>query len=359
MNHIFKIRTALAPADLDAVLLTCRANRFYASGFDSYDTDGVCLVTADAAYYWTDGRYIEAASRQVQDAEVGLTDAANPYHVLIAGAIKRHGIRRLGIDDGYMTLADYRRYRDQLPCELLPATSVLTRLRARKDTAELARMERAQRIAEGALEEVLNDIRPGVTEQFLAARLVFLMRNAGAENVSFDPIVISGAKTSMPHGVPSGKQVEAGDFVTMDFGALCEGYCSDMTRTVAVGSATEEMERVYETVLSAQKAGIAMARAGVAGSVVDDAARRVIAKAGYGDYFTHSFGHSLGVEIHESPNASPSNPEPLPEGAVVSAEPGIYLPGKFGVRIEDVVVLEEDGCRNLTRAPKELLILPA
>lgn len=218
-------------------------------------------------------------------------------------------------------------------------------------------MEQAQRIAEKALEEILNEIRPGVTEKEIAARLQYLMLHFGAEDMSFDPIVVSGPNGSLPHGVPSDKTIQRGEFVTMDFGCVYHGYCSDMTRTVAVGSADEEMRRVYETVLSAQKAGIAAARAGVTGKAVDGAARSVIAAAGYGDYFGHSFGHGVGVEIHEAPNATPGNEKPLPAGAVISAEPGIYLPGRLGVRIEDVIALTEEGCVNLTRAPKALLIL--
>ena len=218
-------------------------------------------------------------------------------------------------------------------------------------------MEQAQRIAERALEEILGEIRPGVTEKEIAARLQYLMLHFGAEDMSFDPIVVSGPNGSLPHGVPSEKTIERGEFVTMDFGCVYHGYCSDMTRTVAVGSADEEMRRVYETVLAAQKAGIAAARAGATGKAVDGAARSVIAEAGYGAYFGHSFGHGVGVEIHEAPNATPGNDKPLPAGAVISAEPGIYLPGRMGVRIEDVIVLTEEGCVNLTRAPKELLIL--
>lgn len=215
----------------------------------------------------------------------------------------------------------------------------------------------AQRIAERALADILREIRPGVTEKEIAARLQYLMLHYGASDMSFDPIVVSGANGSLPHGVPSEKEIASGEFVTMDFGCIYRGYCSDMTRTVAVGSVTEEMHSIYHTVLAAQEAGIAAARAGVTGQAVDAAARDVIAKAGYGAYFSHSFGHGVGVEIHEAPNASPGNHAPLPAGAVISAEPGIYLPGRLGVRIEDVVLLTEEGCRNLTKAPKELLIL--
>ena len=205
-------------------------------------------------------------------------------------------------------------------------------------------MEAAQGIAERALEDILKEVRPGVTEKEIAARLQYLMLHYGASDMSFDPIVVSGANGSLPHGVPSEKELQAGEFVTMDFGCIYGGYCSDMTRTVAVGSVTKEMERVYKTVLSAQEAGIAAARA-------------VIQEAGYGEYFTHSFGHGVGVEIHEAPNAAASNEKPLPAGAVISAEPGIYIPGKLGVRIEDVILITPEGRRNLTKAPKELLIL--
>ena len=218
-------------------------------------------------------------------------------------------------------------------------------------------MTHAQRIAERALDEILREIKPGMTEREIAARLQYLMLYYGAERMSFDPIVASGPNGSMPHAVPTDRKIRAGEFITMDFGCVCEGYCSDMTRTVAVGEVSGEQRRIYEIVLAAQQAGIAAARAGVTGAAVDGAARRVIDEAGYGAYFGHSFGHSVGVEIHEAPNATPSNDEPLPAGAVISAEPGIYLPGKFGVRIEDVIVLGKDGCTDLTLADKSLIVL--
>ncbi len=357
MNHFANIQAALPGADLDAVLLTCRANRFYATGFDSTGTDGVCLVTRGEVFYWTDGRYIEAAQAQIEGAAVALTDRAHPYEALVAEALRASGVRRLGFDDEAMTVAALRRWQKAVQCDWYPASKLLTGLRAVKDEVELDRMVKAQRIAERALEEVLNDIRPGVTERFLAARLTFLMLSGGAENVSFDPIALSGARTSMPHGVPSDKAIEDGDFVTMDFGALYRGYCSDMTRTVAVGHATDRMREVYDTVRRAQEAGIAAARAGVTGKDVDAAARAVIERAGFGPYFSHSFGHGLGVEIHEPPNAAPASETPFPAGAVISAEPGIYLPGQFGVRIEDVLILRETGCEDITQAPKDLLIL--
>ncbi|WP_418728649.1 M24 family metallopeptidase [Dysosmobacter sp.] len=357
MNHFKKIASVLETHSLDAVLLTCEANRFYASGFHSFGTDGVAVVTRNRNYYFTDSRYTEAAARHVRDAEIRQTDREHPYSALINEVIEKEHITRMGYEDEYMTAADFRRFSEKLHCELVPVTELLWTLRAVKDQAELDCMIQAQRIAEKALADILGEIRPGVTEKEIAALLLYKMLHYGAEDKSFDPIVVSGPNGSLPHGVPSEKPIQAGEFVTMDFGCKFGGYCSDMTRTVAVGHVTEEMETVYNTVLKAQLAGIAAAKADVTGAAVDGAARQVIADAGYGPYFGHSFGHSVGVEIHENPNATPSNSKPLPAGVVISAEPGIYLPGKLGVRIEDVIVITEQGCQDITLAPKELLIL--
>lgn len=357
MNHFQKIAAHLEGHGLDAMLLTGEANRFYASGFHSSGTDGVALVTRKKAYYFTDSRYTEAAGRCLVGAELREIGHGRGYAALIGEAIQEQHISRMGFEDAYMTVQDYKRYKRALSCDLVPATELLWQLRMVKDDEELEALVAAQRIAERALEEILEEIRPGVTEKEIAARLQYLMLHYGASDMSFDPIVVSGPNGSLPHGVPSEKPIRQGEFVTMDFGCIYHGYCSDMTRTVAVGFATEEMHTVYQTVLSAQLAGIRAARAGVTGREVDGAARAVITAAGYGEYFGHSFGHGVGVEIHEAPNASPMNDKPLPAGAVISAEPGIYLPGKLGVRIEDVILLTEEGCRDITRAPKDLLIL--
>lgn len=357
MNHFTAIRSKLAAYDLDAMLLTCEANRFYASGFHSTGTDGVAIVTKDESYYFTDFRYIEAAHNLVQDAKIEMTERGRDYFTLLNEVIERHHLKTVGYEDEYMTVADFRNYESKLNCTLVPATKLVRELRSVKDASEVEELTAAQRIAERALEEIYNDVRPGATEKEVAARLTYLMLHYGAENMSFDPIVVSGPNGSMPHGVPSEKKIQEGEFVTMDFGCIYHGYCSDMTRTVAVGHVTEEMDKVYHTVLSAQLAGIAAAHAGVTGQEIDGAARKVITDAGYGQYFGHSFGHGVGVEIHETPNASPAYPAALPAGAVISAEPGIYIPGKFGVRIEDVIVLREDHCDIITKAPKKLLIL--
>lgn len=339
------------------MLLTGEANRFYATGFHSIGGDGVALVTTTENYYFTDSRYIEAAERQIPDAAIAMVERGRGYITLINEVIDRCGIAKLGIEDNAMTVSEFRLYEEKLHCELKPASALVESLRQTKDAEEIKRLEAAQRIAEDALTQILKELRPGLTEKEVAARLQYLMLSGGAEKMSFDPIVAGGPNSSMPHAVPTDRVLKRGDFVTMDFGCVYQGYCSDMTRTVALGMVTDEMKTVYETVLRAQMAGIAAAKAGNTGREVDGAARDVIEAAGYGPYFGHSFGHGVGVEIHEAPNATPGNEESLPTGAVISAEPGIYLPGRFGVRIEDVLVLTEAGCRDITRAKKELLVL--
>lgn len=354
MDHIAKITAQLPEHGLDAMLVTSAPGERYAVGFEG---EGWVLVSRDGAHYSTDGRYIEAARQQVTGAEIVLTERGQSHLALAREEIRRRGLKRVGFESGRVSADELGRWKDSLPCELVAAQGLLDGLRAAKDEEELARMRQAQRITDEAFREILNFIRPGLTEQEVAARLVYELLRRGGRRVSFDPIVAAGANGSMPHAVPGETVIQPGMFVTMDFGCVYEGYCSDMTRTVAVGQPTDEMERVYHTVLEAQRAGIAAARAGVTGSEVDRVARQVIQQAGYGSFFSHSFGHSLGLEIHESPNASPSEQTVFPAGAVISAEPGIYLPGHFGVRIEDVLVLREGGCEDITQSPKKLIVL--
>lgn len=355
MDNITKIQKALQEFGLDAIMLTDEADRLYATGFRA--TDGLAVVTREKAWFLTDSRYIEAAENTVAGAEVGLVTAQTRYTDWLLKIVGEAPVKVLGIQEESMSCGEYLRWEKELPCELKPAQKLMNSLRRSKSRTELEKMISAQRIAERAFDEVLGLLRPGVTEKEIAAELIYRFLKYGAEGVSFDPIVVFGPKTSMPHGVPGDRKLEYGDFVTLDFGCVKDGYCSDTTRTVAVGVVTDEMRRVYEVVLEAQLRGIEAAKPGVPGCQVDMAARRVIEDAGFGEYFGHSFGHSLGLRIHETPNASPSEKEPLPEGAVISAEPGIYLPGKFGVRIEDVLYLTGAGNENITRLPKQLLIL--
>ena len=353
MDNVKRIKDALT--EFEAILLISPTNRRYATGFPS--TEGTVLITRESAHFFVDGRYIEAARGAISGAEVELVTNKYDWYAQVNAVLKKEKIKKLAFEDEYVSFAELARIKEKLEPELIPEKGFINALRSVKQDFEVDTLVAAQRLAEKVLDRVLGIIKPGMTEKEVAAELVYGMLRLGAENVSFEPIVVTGEKTSMPHGVPGDKVIKKGDFLTMDFGCILGGYCSDMTRTVAIGRATKEMRKVYDTVLEAQLAGIAAARGGVSGREVDKAARDVIEKAGYGEYFTHSFGHSLGLDIHEFPNATPTNEDPLPVGAVISAEPGIYLPGKFGVRIEDVVVLREDGCFDITNAPKELIIL--
>ena len=355
MKNLEKFRTVLEEQGLDAILLTSRVHRFYCVEHDI--AEGVALLTRTRCLYLTDSRYIEDAQNHIQNAEVLLTTNEHPAMEQLRAAVEAEELHTLGCEEKSLSVAEYGAFGQELHVTLKPCQQALEAFRAAKEPWELERMKKAQEITDRAFAELLPVIQPGITEKQLAAELIYRLYRFGGEMLSFDPIVVSGPNTSMPHGVPTDRVLRRGDFVTMDFGCKFAGYCSDMTRTVALGEATEEMRRVYETVLAAQQAGIAATRAGKTGREIDAAARQVIADAGYGAYFGHGYGHSLGLEIHEAPNCNFGGVTPFPVGAVCSAEPGIYLPGKFGVRIEDVVVFRQDGCEDLTNSPKELLIL--
>lgn len=354
MKNLEKYRGVLT-AENEGLFLTSRYSRMYAAEFDI--AEGYAVVTKARAAYFTDSRYIESAQNNIAGFEIVEIGLKNPLTDAVNALLAEEKIDKLGFEDEYLTVAELNGFQEKLHASFFPVQEKINSFRQCKEAWEIARMEKAQEITDRAFTEVCTRIREGMTEKELAAELIYCLYKNGGEGLSFDPIVVSGPNTSMPHGVPGDRKIQKGDFITMDFGVLYQGYCSDMTRTVALGTATDEMKTVYATVLKAQHAGIAVSKAGVTGREVDAAARDVIAAAGYGEYFGHSYGHSLGLEIHENPNCAPRNDQPMPLHAVCSAEPGIYLPGKFGVRIEDVVIFEENGCRNLTKSPKELLIL--
>jgi len=353
MSRIPDIRDVLGTLELDAILLTSPINRRWATGFPA--SAGALVVTETESVFITDSRYTEAARAKINNVQVVQIESGQSYADLIGEVLEQHQVRRLGFEEAVMTQKAYANYREKLTPELIPASGLLDDLRAVKTPAEYALMQRAQAITDQTFAEILPLITSQCTERELAVEIVYRLMKNGAERPAFDPIVVSGPRSSMPHGTPGDCALTG--FVTLDFGAVYEGYCADMTRTVSIGEPTAEMRRVYETVLSAQAAGIAAARAGVVGREIDRAARDVIAAAGYGGYFGHGFGHSLGMEVHEAFRAAPTEERPLPRGAVISAEPGIYLPGQFGVRIEDTLYLTETGCEILTKTPKSFIIL--
>lgn len=347
---------ALLPEKRDAALVIALHNRRYLTGFPS--SAGWVLVTREKSYFLTDFRYIEAARRRVRGAECRMITAVC---LALSELIHHHGIQRIFVEGG-LSLHEFAALKKGVPEIPFEAGNALdgwlSSLRLVKSQEELAKIKQAQALTEYGFDHILPLIRPGRTEREIALDLEFLIRRQGADGVAFDFIVVSGANSSLPHGVPGDKPVEPGDFVTMDFGAMVDGWHSDMTRTVAVGRVSEEQRRVYDTVLRAQLAALEVLKAGLPCVQGDAAARDIIAAAGYGDCFGHGTGHGVGVEIHEEPRLSPSaGDQVLRPGSVVTVEPGIYLPGRFGVRIEDMVYITETGCENLTHCAKDLIEL--
>ena len=355
MNNIEKLKENL-PKELDAVVIGSDVGRFYFLGFPS--SAGTLVITKEKNYFIIDSRYIEIAKRSVKDCEVILEGSRFSQ---MAKIFEEHGAKKIGFETGYMSCEEYLIMKNKLTdFEFVLSnelTDIIRKQRAIKTPEEIASIKKAQKITDDAFSHILKFIKPGLTEKEIALELEFYARKNGAEAVSFDFIVVSGKNSSLPHGVPSSKKIENGDFVTMDIGVKVDGYCSDMTRTVAVGFATDEMKKVYATVLEANLRAERIAKAGMLCSDIDASARDYIASMGYGDCFGHGLGHSVGIEIHEDPRFSPKCHDVFEENMIITVEPGIYLEGKFGVRIEDMIIGEKDGCEIITKSPKELIIL--
>lgn len=353
LNNTGRFLVLLTKAD--ALLLTSQVSRRYCAGYDI--CEGMAIVSSAGCRYFTDSRYIEDAKRNLPDFDVRMVDREHNYLFRIGEACTDWGIRSIGYEEEYLTAGELIRMKKALPAEFVEMQEEISNLRMVKDEDELSAIRAAQQITDKTFQDILNYIKPDITEKDLYRELIYLLYKNGGEEPAFTPVVVSGPNTSMPHGVAGERAFCAGDFITLDFGCKVQGYCSDMTRTVALRHVTDEMHEVYNTVLAAQSAALNITKAGLSGAEIDMAARRVIEDAGYGSYFGHGYGHGVGLEIHEKPNCSPSWQTPLPAGCVCSAEPGIYLPNKFGVRIEDLVIIRENGHENLTQSPKSLIIL--
>lgn len=329
-------------------------NVFYFSGFSG--SEGFLALTPDQRQIGTDSRYWTQAGQQSPFDLVKITP--QNAKTLFPEICKGH--KKIGYESATTSVRSYESLREKLDnhVELIPIDGYIEALRSVKDDTEISLLQRAQKIAQDAFIELLNEIRPGRVEKELAAHLEFLMKMKGADDISFGTILASGYRSALPHGRASEKVLEAGEMVVVDFGCVADGYVSDITRTVALGPIETQKEEVYGIVLEAQKAALNAAKAGMTGLELDRVARDVIQTAGFGDFFGHGLGHGMGLQGHEPPSVSFKNSQPLPLNSVVTIEPGIYLEGKFGVRIEDDVVLKEDGILNLTSLSKELLILP-
>ncbi len=353
MNNIKKLQLQIKKNE--ASLIVSPENRRYLTGFAS--SDGYLLITKTDAVLFADSRYIEAA----QKIAVGCDEIVlltSPSEQLPEYAAKL-GVKSVFTEAEKLSVATFSGIKKALDCECTAEKTddMINALRRIKSEDEKKKILAAQSIAEDAFDHILGFIGEGVTEREVALTLDFFMLKNGAECVSFETIAVSGKNSSMPHGVPSDKKIEKGDFITLDYGAVVDGYHSDMTRTVAVGEVSSKQAEVYETVLAAQKKSLEILKAGVSCRDADAAARDVIKNAGYGGFFGHGTGHGVGIEIHEEPRVSPKSKSILQVGDVVTVEPGIYIPSEFGVRIEDMAFITENGCENLTKSPKNLIIL--
>ncbi|EIW01265.1 M24 family metallopeptidase [Thermoanaerobacter siderophilus] len=351
-KRLQNLRELMKEKDIEAFVIYKFVNVTYITGFTG--DDSVALVTHNKAIFITDGRYTEQAQKEVKDFEViehktGIKEVLKEY-------IKTLEIKKLAFEEN-ISYGQYRELKELLEIELIPQANLVETLRMVKDEEEIENIKKAQNITDRAFEHLLKFIKVGMTEKEVALELEYFMKKQGAEDLSFDTIVASGKRSSLPHGKASEKVIEKGDFVTIDFGCKVGGYCSDMTRTIVMGKASEKQKEIYNIVLEAQQKAIDNIRAGITSKEADLLARSVIEEKGYGQYFSHSLGHGVGLEVHEAPSLSFKKEEILKEGAIVTVEPGIYIPDFGGVRIEDMVLLKEDGVINLTKSPKYLIEL--
>ena len=358
MNTLCEMLISMLPESADAALIISKQNKRYFAAFPSDDC--YLLITRESAYLIVDFRYTEDAEAKSDGCKV---ITYKDLRETLGELCKRHALQSIMFEGSAFCLNEAARIEDMLSsagCRAIKTAEldgIIEKLRITKTDKEIGHIRRAQFIAEQALMQTLPLVKEGVYESELALELEYRMRKLGAEGVSFDLIVIAGAKTSMPHGVPGDNRIMRGDFITFDIGTRFQGYCSDMTRTYAFGEVSEKQKRIYETVRQAQQLGLEAVRAGVRCCDVDSAARTYITHAGFGEYFGHSTGHGVGLDIHEAPAVSSRNEAELQSGMVITVEPGIYLPCEFGVRIEDMVVVTTDGCINLAALPKELTVL--
>ncbi len=353
MEKIEKLRAAIEVQGLEAILITSPYNRRYVSNFTG--TAGVVLITRNKAFFITDFRYVEQASKQCTGYEIVKQQRTIPDEV--AKLVQEQGIKKLGFEPDHMTYSTYQEYSGVVPAEFVPVSGIIEKLRLIKTAAEIKILKEAAEIADAAFTHILQFIQPGKSELEVSNELEFFMRKAGATASSFDTIVASGVRSALPHGVATDKLIEKGDMVTMDFGALYQGYVSDITRTIAVGEPDESLKEIYYIVLEAQLRGAAGYKPGISGKEADALTRDYIMEKGYGEYYGHSAGHGIGLEVHEGPAVSFRSDTILEPGMVVTCEPGIYIPGLGGVRIEDDVLITSEGNELLTHSAKELIIL--
>jgi len=354
-QRLRKLREKLAKHNLDGLVIESPYNRRYLSGFTG--TAGVLLIGMSEAKLMTDFRYVEQATEQAPLFEI--VEHKIPIVQEAAKQAEKMGIKKLGFEQEQITYQQYQMYQKQLKIEFVPVSEFVEELRLVKDEQEITILKEAAKIADDAFAHIIRYIRAGVTELDVANELEFFMRKQGATSSSFDIIVASGVRSALPHGVASEKKIQKGELVTLDFGAYYKGYCSDITRTIAVGDVSDKLKEIYDTVLAAQLCGMNGIKAGITGKEADALTRDYIEAKGYGEYFGHSTGHGIGLEIHEGPTLSMRSNLVLKEGMVVTVEPGIYIAGVGGTRIEDDIIITAKGNEPLTKSPKQFIVVDA
>lgn len=345
----------LPKENLDFLLVTFLPHVRYLSGYSG--SNGMILLSAGSSVFFTDFRYKDQARGQVKNMKV--TTVKRDLFSSLSGVASLRGKRiKLGLEADHVSCQVYRRLKSLLPdCLLVPTENIVETLTVKKDKGEVEKIRKAVRITDRAFSEILSFIKPGVKELDIAAELEYRMKKNGSSAPSFETIVASGKRGALPHGVASGKRIKKGEFVTMDFGAVFDGYTADMTRTVVVGKASKKQKQVYNLVLRAQRRAISRAKSRMKACDLDKTARDVIKRAGYGKYFGHGLGHGIGLLVHDNPAVNPTNQLRLEPGMVITIEPGVYIPNWGGVRIEDDILITQRGCQNLTKSEKGLIEL--
>lgn len=339
---------------IDGAFVFKDENRNYLSGFTG--DDSFLFITKEKSYFITDSRYTEQAQNEVVGFEV--VEYKPPIHDFVSSLVEKHNVKRLGVEEDKLSFSDYIIYKEKLNgVELVQLEQTIEKIRMIKDAEEIKLIETAASIADKAFEHILGFIKVGMTEIEVALELEFFMKKLGASALSFPTIVASGNRSSLPHGTASEKVINEGDFITLDFGCVYKGYCSDMTRTIVLGKANEKQKEIYNTVLEANEAALKAVKPGISCAALDKIARDIIVERGYGERFGHGLGHGVGREVHELPYVNARSKFDLEPGMVITDEPGIYIPGFGGVRIEELVLVTEDGYRVLSKSPKHLIEL--
>ncbi|SHH37400.1 M24 family metallopeptidase [Clostridium grantii] len=352
-NRLNTLREKMEKKAVDGVLLWGDMNRNYITGFTG--DESCAIITKDKSIFITDSRFTEQAKLEVKDFEI--LDHKGDFVGFIANLIKEVNLNKLYFEEDILSYSQYVKFKDALECEFLPLEGLVEEMRIIKDEDEIANITKAADIADKAFDHMLQFIQAGMKETDIALELEFFMKKQGASDLSFTSIVASGVRSSLPHGAASEKTIKESEFLTLDFGCVYNGYCSDMTRTIVIGEPTEEMINIYNTVKEAQELALVEIAPGIKCSEVDKIAREYITNKGYGKYFGHGLGHGVGREVHEAPRLSPKSEAILETGMVVTDEPGIYVPNLGGVRIEDLVLVTKDGYKVLSKSPKELICI--